>query len=429
MSDPTESYSDHISEAAMFKLHPPGTFPICACPAFDEQAIHDLMRVSREVRVVTQPFPVVGLILTGSVARGEGALVVDTQLGSRWLSDLEFHVVLERSRSAPGRELDRALIDMARAINSDPPNRDRGLRVGFNSILAPQIKRLRPAIFSREMLEHGKLLWGEPAALPLPRWWQERRVDIPLLDGFRLLNNRIVQQIDARWRYEKFGGADVLHSYTLQKFWIELATSLSVFLGRYRTSYRERRAELTSHFKSNPGFLGDTGRLLVARLSDAIEVKLGRVLPPPCTNEAFDEAARAAAVVWYWETDQLLLRNSGTAGWRSILSRIRRAETYTQRIRDWARLLLNRKSSSRELVGDVSAALRAGSAANSIYAAACILDFFWNDFAVGSVQGAENIASLSNLLGIHAVPSLDARWVAAQAVVARWDRHLRFAPR
>jgi hypothetical protein len=328
----------------------------------------------------------------------------------------------------PVREVDRALLNVARAINSDPPNRERRLRVGFNSILAPQIKRLRPAIFSREMLEHGKLLWGEPAALPLPRWWQERRVDIPLLDGFRLLNNRIVQQIDARWHYEKFGDVDVLHSYTLQKFWIELATSLSVFLGRYRTSYRERREELTSYFKSNPDFLGDTGRLLVARLSDAIEVKLGRVPPPPCSSEAFDEAARAAAVVWYWETDQLLLRNSSNAGWRSVLSRIRHVETYTQRIRDWARLL-NRKSSSRELVGDIGAALRAGSLANSVYAAACMLHFFWDDLAAGSVQSAEISASLSSLLGIHTAPILDARWVAAQTVVARWDRHLRFAPR
>jgi hypothetical protein len=427
----TTSEETHFRPARMgtpssFSLRPPGSFALCPDPAVGEESTRDLKHISTTVREATRPFGVLGLILTGSVARGEGALIAQPSGISRWLSDLEFQVVIPDGRRT--EEIDAALRYTEQAINLEPANRERGLRVGFNSIRAPQLARLRPAIFSREMLEHGKLLWGEPSALPLPRWWCEGRVDIPLLDAFRLLNNRIVQQLDARLRCEVCANTDLLPAYTLQKFWIDLATSLSVFLGCYRTSYRERRQALSQLLKAQPQLFGEIGQLLIARLTSAIEVKLGQAAPPVCSNEAFNESAAVAATVWKWETEQLLGRPGADYGWRSVGARLRQLEPCSQRARDWTRLLM-RKASPRELLRNVGAALRTGSLANAIYSAACLLHFHWDDIVSGDAAGAEILTNLSSLFRIRPAPRAQGRRAVASAVIETWDRHLRFAPR
>ncbi len=46
------------------------------------------------VREATRPIPVLGLILTGSVARGEGTLIADPRTGTRWLGDLECSLIV-----------------------------------------------------------------------------------------------------------------------------------------------------------------------------------------------------------------------------------------------------------------------------------------------------------------------------------------------
>jgi hypothetical protein len=427
----TNSEETHFRPARMgalssFSLQPPGSFALCPDPALGDETTRDLEYISTTVREATRPFGVLGLILTGSVARGEGALIAQPSGISRWLSDLEFQVIIPGARRT--EDIDAALRHTEQAINLAPANRQRGLRVGFNSIRAPQLARLRPAIFSREMLEHGKLLWGEPSALPLPQWWCDGRVDIPLLDAFRLLNNRIVQQLDARLRCEVCANTDLLPAYTLQKFWIELATSLSVFLGCYRTSYRERRPALSKLLKTQPQLFGEIGQLLIARLTDAIEVKLGHAAPSACSNEAFNEGAIVAAAVWKWETEQLLGRPSADYGWRSVGARIRQLEPYTQKARDWTRLLM-RRASPRELIRNVGAALRAGSLANAIYSAGCLLHFHWDDIGSGDVAGAEILTNLSSLFRIRPTIGAQGREAVATAVTEAWDRHLRFAPR
>jgi hypothetical protein len=429
----TNSAETHFRPARMdasssFALQPPGSFAVCPDPAMQADATRDLEYISTSVRELTWPFGVLGLILTGSVARGEGALIAKPRARSRWLSDLEFHVVIPEGRRASQADVDAVLRDAERAINLAPANQRRGLRVGFNSIRAPQLARLRPAIFSREMLEHGKLLWGEPSALPLPQWWQEGRVDIPLLDAFRLLNNRIVQQVDARLHCGAGKDPDLLPAYTLQKFWIEMATSLSVFLGCYRTSYRERRAALSKLLEEQPELFGEAGQLLISRLTTAIEVKLGHVTPAPCSNEAFNENAIVAEMIWKWETAQLLAHPRADAGWRSIGARLRQLEPFKQRGRDWARLL-TRKAPPRELLRNASAAFRAGSLANAIYSAACLLHFHWDDIGRGDVTGVEILSNLSSLLRVPPGTGAGGRDAVAAAVTLAWDRHLRFAPR
>jgi hypothetical protein len=417
---------ERMDALSAFSLQPPGSFPVCPDPDLREDTTRDLEYISSKVKEATRPFGVVGLILTGSVARGEGALVAKPRARSRWLSDLEFHVVIPNARRASQDDVDAVLRDTERSINLAPANQRRGLRVGFNSIRAPQLARLRPAIFSREMLEHGKLLWGEPSGLPLPQWWQKGRLDIPLLDAFRLLNNRIVQQMDARLHCEVNERPDLLSAYHSQKFWIEMATSLSVFLGCYRTSYQGRRAALSKLLESQPQLFGEAGQMLIARLATAIEVKLGHVMPSPCTSEAFNENAAVAETIWQWETDQLLGGPSADAHFRSIGVRLRRVEPLKQRTRDWIRL---RRTPPRELRRYLIAALRAGSLANAIYSSACLLHFHWDAIGRSDAAGAQILTDLSSLFGVRAGTGAKGREAVATAVTAAWEQHLRFAPR
>src|ERR1700688_3054258 len=107
----------------MFEVQPPGSFPLSVDPAFQADAARDLEHVSQMVREATRPFPVLGLILTGSVARGEGTLIADAEAGTRWLGDLDCVLVVRPGWSTPAREIDDALLKVVNELNDDPANR------------------------------------------------------------------------------------------------------------------------------------------------------------------------------------------------------------------------------------------------------------------------------------------------------------------
>jgi hypothetical protein len=415
---------------AGFELKPPGSFALCPEQALESDAVRDLENIVRSaVKVITQ-YPVVGLILTGSVARGEGTIVPDREVRSRWLSDIEFHVVIDGDRSVCLREMDATLDSLQRTINTEPLNRRRGVRVGFTSIPAGQIARLRPAIFSREMLEHGKLVWGEPERVPVPRWWRDGQRGIPHLDAFRLLGNRIIQQVDARLRWQYDGDA-VQAAYTLSKFWIELATSLSVFLGCYRTSYRDRQRAVEDALSKSREALGDASELLIGRLQQAMLVKSGHASPAPCSEQDFRDSAQVAALVWNLEVQQMLGDTDAPVDAREpglVLTALRRLEPYAQRTRDWVRLL-RRGNSSSDFRADLSSAMRAGSLANAIYASGCLLHFFWDDFASDAAPGFRLRRTVGRLLNTTHQEQTNERLMLSRATVAAWERHLHFAPR
>jgi hypothetical protein len=411
-----------------FTVTPAGSFTLSPDDELNRYAVDDLASVSQIALNALKPFRVLGLILTGSVARGEGTLLPDHDCGRRWLSDLEFQVV---SADHCGREteLDAALKQLEVRISSAPESRARNLRVGFSNIRASQISRLRPAIFSREMLEHGKLLWGQPSAIALPHWWCRGNLDIPRSDALRLLQNRIVQKIAARSSSIQGSPAgDNTARYLLSKFWIDLATSLSIFVGRYNTSYQGRRDSMTEYFASPEQPFGEMGRLLAFRLSTAVDIKLGRASAPLCSEQSFDEAAAAAAAVWNWETNQLINSSRSPSGWFSIFERLRQTESHIQRIRDWGRFIV-RRTYTGSLPATVSAALRSGSLASAIYGAACVLDFFWGGFDHGAASNETMFAYVAKLLSVKARPGPEGRNALVNAVTAQWDRHLRFAPR
>lgn len=201
-----------------------------------------------------------------------------------------------------------------------------GLDIQLVPILASRLKRMRPAIFTCELAEHGKLMWGSPGAIPMPALEIE---DARMLraDAFRLLNNRIMEQVAARTRCEEGRAAPRESSYTLSKFWVELATSLSVLLDCYRASYCERQRAIhvalaVPHGPLSDGIAAD----ILRRLDAAMRLRRGEFDPTEWPRDAgFEQAAGFAERIWYWESGQMLATPDESASdWRVIPARLRR---------------------------------------------------------------------------------------------------------
>src|ERR1700730_17625359 len=78
----------------------------------------------------------------------------------------------------------------------------------------------------------------------------------------------------------------------------------------------------------------------------------------------------------------------------------------------------------------VGRAWRAGSPGNAIFAAGCLLDFFWNDIGSQSARGQEILRLLRPLFGLRGRGrdgSPDRQRLVVRAVTA-WQSHLRNAP-
>lgn len=132
---------------AGFELCPPGSFSLCADPQYQAEAARELQAVSEQVRAGTRRYSALGLILTGSFARGEATLLVDPEVGVRWLSDIECLVVFPADRQkAPIAEVDRLLRGIESERNLQASNAGSGIKLELRSIQAPRLARLRPAI-------------------------------------------------------------------------------------------------------------------------------------------------------------------------------------------------------------------------------------------------------------------------------------------
>lgn len=204
-----------------FSLSPPGSFPLSADPAFQDEVRGELERLIARVRESAAAPSVAGVLLTGSFSRGEGTVIGNGGSHSRWLSDVECLVVV-RGGIVPRQEIQRSMRQIERDTNSDGGSIARGIKVELRAILTEGMLRLRPAIFTRELCEHAKLLWGDPAAIPVPPA-SSSEAEISKHDAFRLLNNRIIEQIAVRSEYADRTGDSTVTAYSLAKFWIDLA--------------------------------------------------------------------------------------------------------------------------------------------------------------------------------------------------------------
>jgi hypothetical protein len=410
-----------------FSLSPPGSFRLTADSAFQDEARRELDLLLERVRNCAAAPSVAGVLLTGSLARGEGTIIRHHGTKSRWLSDVECLVVV-RGGIVSKREIQRSMRQVEWDTNSDRANAERGIKVELRAILTQGMTRLRPAIFTRELCEHAKLLWGDPAEIPVPRVPPSGEA-ISKYDAFRLLNNRIIEQIAVRSEYADRVSDSTAIAYSLAKFWIDLGTSLSVFLGCYLPGYRSRQKPVEDALRAHQEILGAEmcGRF-ISRFRNAMAQKLGQAgFSSGDPAHEFSEAVEIAHATWNWESGQLLGTSTAAGDWRGIFARLSSLETAAQRLRDWARVL-RQPSQLRQLgARAMLAAARVGSLATLIYGTGCVIDFFWDEIGSGTGRGTEMAAELCRALAVEAQDASERRRLLTRATLGAWERYLRFA--
>jgi len=410
----------------LFELREPGSFRICATPECEHEAVNLIEALSQSVPDALGSAQPLGIILTGSLSRGEGTLAKDIDGKVRWLSDVECLVVFEDDCSI-SREVRAALEDAAQRLTDQSRAQARDLKIQLSAIRASSIATMRPSIFKCELLRHGKLIWTRSPGVLLTC---DRDTDaaIPRQDALRLLSNRIMELIPPRLKLAD-ETQDNNRAYALNKFWIDAGTSLSVFLNCYRPNYAERSRAVGDVLTSNLHSLNLRSAHYVARkVCEATNVKLGRArVGLDATERDFADAARVGADLWYWQTDQLLslARPSDARDWLEIAARLRRLQTTRQRIRDWLRLAARMKGIRVPTVNGLWQILRAGSFGSAIYAAGCSLQFFWDEVASGQKRGVTIAQSLGNVLGVNGESSTAGRRQLAERTFRYWEYHLR----
>jgi hypothetical protein len=176
--------------------------------------------------------------------------------------------------------------------------------------------------------------------------------DIPLEDGWRLLLNRVIEQLEALEGLEQ--RPKVLPRplrYRTIKLYLDMATSFLLFVGEYAPSYLERARRLrtlANKHSINNGFPFDL-RHFCDRVSECTCWKLLTPSPHNSASTAmesdanfswWEEAVTYAELLWRWEL-ALLTQSSRRTSDQELLKSWMRCQPTTKRLRGWLYVLRN----------------------------------------------------------------------------------------
>ena len=270
------------------------------------------------------------LVLTGSVARDEGTFV-STAEGVTLLGDAEFFAVFHDGSIVP------AAADL-KVIEGKIHERLRRhgvvANVSLSGVQSRYFRGIRPSIFGFELRTCGTVAWGDRDVLLLiPPF---AAADIPREDGWRLLANRLVEQLEGF--DELSSGRPILSAethYRTVKLYLDMGTSLLVFAGKYAPTYAQRADALTVLAAS-----GDAATFPLESFAQdvlaATRWKLRSTVPNvSCSREFWQRAVEHAERLWYWELSRLTGRSAdrGVAG---LLDAWLSRQPLTARLRGWA---------------------------------------------------------------------------------------------
>ena len=202
---------------------------------------HSEALINKEVNEVVDRFgreAVESIILTGSFARGENSAN----------SDMEFLTVLKPR--------------FLKGINKPLGLEKENISIGVTS--RRYLARFKPLIFTVETKYFGKVLWGDDAILEsIPEYTFD---DIEPLDGFVLLNNRIVEQMKVKARIDR---GETISKYDIDKGYLQAMNSILAVKRRYKGTYPEKREAIIKLFSEDKE-LFDTVQGLLPRIEEAL---------------------------------------------------------------------------------------------------------------------------------------------------------------
>ncbi len=321
-----------------------------------------------ELAAAAFPAGLRAVVLTGSLARGEGTWLRDSSR-VRLAGDVDvFAVFNDRAWLPPPDRVARLQREMEDCLGSDGIE----AHIGLSPVRSGYLSRLQPNIFSYELTTHGKVVWGDPGILYLAPAFAAS--DIPLDDGFRLLMNRMIELLEAVCTADAPVTNAPVVRYRAMKLWLDMATSYLLFERRYVPTYGGRAARL-SELAAEPStrapiplhrFAKMVALATRGKLAESADLKRRELAD-------LDTLIDDAHSLWRWELERL---TGSVANDAELLHRWIVAEPISARLRGWAGVV-TRSGAARtiaQIPGWIGLA-RKGSPRRLIYATASELLF------------------------------------------------------
>lgn len=348
------------------------------------------------------------VVLTGSFARGEGSVLRERSC-LRVLGDMEFMVFFASGTDLAERQL--ALNRRAQALREELAAEHVDCEVEFSAVSTNYLRRLRPHIFGYELLNYGRTVWGSEEILKAAPVFSP--LAIPLWDAWRMLNNRLLEQLHWPESLER-GDREALHKlfYQLMKLYLDIGTTLLVFAGHYQGTYAGRANALRGwaagiRNQAEMQFV----QTLAQRVGDCTRYKLSpdaalcplgvRVVGD--TEELRANLRRAslevlplARAAWRWETARLAdCRLDPEMQDAALLDAVLRAQSWKEKFRGWAKLaLMPAVRGQSGFVRRMFRLLHRGSPRYLIYCVASNLYFQLPELIAGAQFRSENLENL-----------------------------------
>jgi len=295
------------------------------------------LRISNLVRehcLFSCPGALQGIILTGSWARAEATIVAQNGRYSI-LSDAEFLLVFERSARLPHQE---KLASLKHKLERTLKNNGIHCQLSFAAVHPEYFEKLPPHIFTYELRACGQIIWGDQNLLSLIPDFSP--CEISSKDAWYLLCNRIIEQFQILSELTDRSTLPASAAYSTVKLYLDMSTSLLVFLGEYRPTYAERANQLAG--LARLGSWNDLPFELAPFARDVQSCTSWKLSPTTAGVVAdwhfWEQAMGYAQLLWQWE----LARMIGAIDRRSnpdLLKQWCRLQPVTGRLRGWLYVL------------------------------------------------------------------------------------------
>jgi hypothetical protein len=276
------------------------------------------------------------IVLTGSMAREEASFV---RKDDSWelFGDAEFIVVLEKNAVLPPTATLRAI---RQRIENDLRQRKIQCAIDLSAVRPSYFRQLPPHIFSYELKHCGQVIGGDDQILQgIPNWSVD---DLSLQDAWRLLCNRMIEVLECAAELSNDGKPPSARlRYKILKLYLDMATSLLVFVRAYAPTYQERRKilrQLADQRTDAGEYPFDLGSF-----ADRVEACTNQKLLVPSNKScsldlSWRDAIETAHSLWRWELSRLTGFREQVSD-RELFSQWMRMQPFIGRTRGWVYVL------------------------------------------------------------------------------------------
>lgn len=345
------------------------------------------------------------IVLTGSMSRGEATLKKDGT-GWRMLGDATFLVVLDHPVRVRVAELQRQIESnlLARRVNC---------KIVVVTATTTQLGNMKPQIYAYELRERGVVLWGDNQVLHLIPPFAAS--DIPKEDGWWLLCNRMIEQLESAAEANRPDDDDTRVQYRIAKLYLAMAASYLLTIGEYCPTYRDRATRLQTLAQGDGTLSTPIPLVRFSRfVSQCTELKLaGEIVGSPDNFPGWSDAVADAELLWRWTLARMVGLHSGQSR-ADLLAAVAAQQPLLARMKSWARAAYVCRSEFLRHCRRWSQLARSTSPRYLVYGAAS--DLFFHGAKPEAITALE-LDTMVTKLPLNAVPS-PMSWASVAKLIA-----------